>query len=153
MEHDRPASLNRVAFSATVHCLSGCATGEVLGLVLGTAVGLSNLMTIGLAVLLAFLFGYAFTMWPLLRSGIGLASAIKIALAADTLSILVMEIIDNLIMLAIPGAMDAGLASPLFWASLAVALIIAGAVAFPVNRWLIIRGKGHAVVHQHHVHH
>lgn len=150
--HAAGASLNRLAFTATVHCLSGCATGEVLGLVIGTALGWANVPTIVLAVILAFLFGYAFTMIPLLRAGLAFGAVLKLALAADTASVFIMEIVDNAIMLVIPGAMDAGLDSVLFWASLAVALVIAAAVAFPVNRWLIARGKGHAVVHRHHVH-
>lgn len=151
--HRAGASLNRLAFSATLHCLSGCAVGEVLGLAIGTALGWANGPTIALAVGLAFLFGYAFTMIPLLRSGLAFGAVLKLALAADTISILIMEVVDNGIMLAIPGAMEAGLASGLFWGSLAVALLIAAAFAFPVNRWLIARGKGHAVVHQHHGHH
>ncbi len=146
-------SLNRVAFMATLHCLSGCAVGEVLGMVIGTALGLAALQTVALAVALAFAFGYAFTMVPLLRAGLAFGSVLKLALAADTVSIAIMEVVDNLIMLAIPGAMEAGLASPLFWGSLVVALAIAGAAAFPVNRWLIARGRGHAVVHAHHGHH
>lgn len=150
--HGAGTSLNRLAFSATLHCLSGCAVGEVLGLAIGTALGWATAPTIVLAVALAFLFGYAFTMFPLLRAGLAFGAVLKLALAADTISILIMEVIDNAIMLAIPGAMDAGLGSPLFWGSLAVALLIAGAFAFPVNRWLIARGKGHAVVHQHHAH-
>jgi hypothetical protein len=150
--HTAGTSLNRLAFSATLHCLSGCAVGEVLGLAIGTALGWATAPTIVLAVALAFLFGYAFTMFPLLRAGLAFGAVLKLALAADTISILIMEVIDNAIMLAIPGAMDAGLGSPLFWGSLAVALLIAGAFAFPVNRWLIARGKGHAVVHQHHGH-
>ena len=145
-------SLNRLAFSATLHCLSGCAVGEVLGLAIGTTLGWAAVPTIALAVGLAFLFGYAFTMFPLLRAGLAFGAVLKLALAADTISILIMEVIDNAIMLAIPGAMDAGLASPLFWGSLAVALLVAAAFAFPVNRWLISRGRGHAVVHSHHVH-
>ena len=145
-------SLNRLAFSATVHCLTGCAIGEVLGMIIGTALGWSDFQTIALAVVLAFFFGYSFTVVPLLRSGLALATVVPIALAADTISITVMEIVDNAIMLMIPGAMEAGLTNVLFWGSLAVALLIAGAVAFPVNRWLIARGKGHAVVHQHHGH-
>jgi Domain of unknown function (DUF4396) len=149
MEHGEQ-SLNRVAFSATVHCLTGCAIGEVLGLVIGTALGLGNLETIVIAVLLAFFFGYLLTMLPLLRSGIGLAAAIPVALAADTISITIMEIVDNAIILAIPGAMEAGLTAPLFWGSLAISLLIAGVVAYPANRWLIARGRGHAVVHAHH---
>ena len=143
-------SLNSLAFSATLHCLTGCAIGEVLGMVIGTALGLGNGGTIVLAVALAFLFGYALTIRPLLRSGLAFGAAAKLALAADTASITVMEIVDNAIMLVIPGAMSAGLGSVLFWASLAVSLLIAGAAAFPVNRWLIARGRGHAVVHAHH---
>ena len=143
-------SLNRLAFSATVHCLTGCAIGEVLGMVIGTALGWSNLATIVLSVLLAFLFGYALTMIPLLRSGMPVRRAVGLALAADTASITIMEIVDNAIMLVIPGAMEAGLDSLLFWGSLAASLVIAGAAAFPVNRWLISRGRGHAVVHGHH---
>jgi hypothetical protein len=145
-------ALDRLAFSATVHCLTGCAIGEVLGVIIGTALGWSDLQTIALAVALAFLFGYSFTSLPLLRSGMALATVVPIALASDTLSIAVMEITDNAILLLIPGAMEAGLDDVLFWGSLAVALLIAGAVAFPVNRWLIARGKGHAVVHRHHEH-
>ena len=145
-------SLNRLAFSATVHCLTGCAIGEVLGVVIGTALGWSDGATIALAVALAFLFGYSFTSLPLLRSGLALAAVIPIAFASDTVSIAVMEIVDNAILLLIPGAMDAGLDSFRFWASLAVALLIAGTAAYPVNRWLLARGKGHAVVHQHHAH-
>lgn len=150
--HGTAISLNRLAFTATVHCLSGCATGEVLGLVIGTALGLATGPTIVLAVVLAFLFGYAFTMIPLLRAGIAFGAVLKLALAADTASIFIMEIIDNGIMLVIPGAMDAGLSSPLFWGSLTVALLIAGAFAYPLNRWLISNGKGHAVVHGMHKH-
>lgn len=147
--HDA-ASLNRTAFQATVHCLTGCAIGEVLGMVIGTALGWSNLATIILAVALAFFFGYALTLIPLLRAKIAFATALGLALAADTVSITIMEIVDNAIMLLIPGAMDAGLASGLFWGSLAVALLIAGVAAYPVNRWLIARGRGHAVVHAYH---
>ncbi len=143
-------SLNRLAFSATVHCLTGCAIGEVLGMVIGTALGWGNFATIVLAVLLAFLFGYALTMIPLLRSGMPVGRAIGLALAADTVSITIMEIVDNAIMLIIPGAMEAGLGDPLFWGSLIFALLVAGLAAFPVNRWLISRGRGHAVVHRHH---
>jgi Domain of unknown function (DUF4396) len=144
------AELNAVAFSATVHCLTGCAIGEVLGMVIGTAIGLSDLATVALAIVLAFLFGYALTSMPLLRSGMALSAVIPIALAADTISITIMEIVDNALMLAIPGAMDAGLGNVRFWGSLALALLIAGVAAFPVNRWLIARGRGHAVVHAHH---
>ena len=143
-------SRNRVAFSATVHCLAGCAIGEVLGMIVGTARGWANGPTVVLSVALAFVFGYALTMLPLLRSGLSLAGALRLALAADTFSIVLMETIDNLIMLIIPGAMEAGLSSMLFWGSLGASLLIAGAAAFPLNRWLIDRGRGHAVVHQHH---
>ncbi len=145
-----PDNLNRIAFSATVHCLTGCAIGEVLGMIIGTALGFSDLGTIALAVVLAFFFGYGLTSLPLLRAGMALGAVIPIALASDTLSIAVMEIVDNAILLLIPGAMEAGVGDIGFWASLAVALLIAGAVAYPVNRWLIARGKGHAVVHEHH---
>jgi hypothetical protein len=152
-DHSVPTpSRNRVALSATIHCLTGCAIGEVLGMVIGTARGWSNGATIALAVVLAFVFGYGLTMLPLLRARIGLRKALGLAFAADTVSITLMEIIDNLIMVVIPGAMDAGLDSGLFWGSLATALLIAGAAAFPVNRWLISRGQGHAVVHKHHHH-
>jgi hypothetical protein len=146
-----PASLNRVAWSATLHCLTGCAIGEVLGMVIGTALGWGNAATIALAVVLAFLFGYALTLRPLV-SAVGFTAAVKLALAADTASITVMEIVDNLIMVVIPGAMDAGLNSLLFWGSLGMSLAVAGVAAFPVNRWLIERGRGHAVVQAHHHH-
>jgi hypothetical protein len=145
-------SLNRVAFSATVHCLTGCAIGEVLGMVIGTALGFSDLGTIALAVALAFLFGYTLTSLPLLRSGMAIGAVVPIALASDTISIAIMEVVDNAIMLLIPGAMDAGLDDIGFWLALAAALLIAGAAAFPANRWLISRGKSHAVVHAHHAH-
>jgi hypothetical protein len=145
-------SLNRLAFSATAHCLTGCAIGEVLGVVIGTALGWSNVPTIVLAVVLAFFFGYSLTTLPLLRAGLALAAVIPLALASDTLSITVMEIVDNAIILVIPGAMEAGLTDMLFWGSLAFSLIVAFVAAFPVNRWLIARGKGHAVVHAHHAH-
>ena len=146
-------SLNSVALSATLHCLTGCAIGEVLGMIIGTALGFSDLATIALAVGLAFVFGYAFTSVTLLRSGMALAAVVPIALASDTISIAIMEIVDNAIMLLIPGAMDATLDDIGFYAALAVALVIAGVAAFPVNRSLIRRGKGHAVVHEHHAHH
>ncbi len=142
--------LNRLAVSATAHCLTGCAIGEVLGLAIGTYLAWSNGATIALAVALAFLFGYAFTIVPVLRSGLALGAALGVALAADTVSITVMEIVDNAIMLLIPGAMDVGLDSWLFWGALTVALGVAFVVTVPVNRALIRRGKGHAVVHQYH---
>ena len=146
------SSLNRTAWSATLHCLTGCAIGEVLGMVIGTSLGWSNAETIALAVLLAFAFGYALTMRPLLASGLTLKRAAGLAFASDTASIAVMEVVDNVIMLVIPGAMDAPLDSLLFWASLALALAIAAVAAFPVNRYLIARGRGHAVVHALHCH-
>lgn len=142
--------LTRSAISATVHCLTGCAIGEVLGMVIGTAFGLHNATTIILSIVLAFFFGYALTIRPVLAAGIPFAGAIKVALAADTLSILTMEIIDNTVLVAVPGAMDAGLASFLFWGSLAFSLAVAFVVTVPVNRWLIGRGKGHAVMHEYH---
>jgi Domain of unknown function (DUF4396) len=146
------AALTGVAISATLHCLTGCAIGEVAGVAIGTALGWSDLATIALAIGLAFLFGYALTSLPLLRAGFAIATVVPIALASDTLSIAVMEIVDNAILLLIPGAMDAGLGDVLFWGSLSVALVIAGIFALPVNRWLIARGKGHAVVHETGVH-
>jgi Domain of unknown function (DUF4396) len=150
--HDRSdrGSLNRTALSATVHCLTGCAIGEALGMVIGTTFHLGNWTTVGLAIVLAFVFGYSLTMVPLLRSGLGLSTALALAFASDTASIALMEVVDNIIMLYIPGAMEAGPGSPLFWGSLLVSLVIAGVVAFPLNRWLIGRGRGHAVVHAYH---
>ncbi len=145
-------ALSRLALSATLHCLTGCGIGEVLGLVIGTALGWGTVATIALAVGLAFFFGYLLAMLPLLRSGLGLRAALRIALAADTVSITVMEIVDNAVMLAVPGAMDAPLTSLLFWGPLAGALIVAAIVVYPVNRWLIARGRGHALVHAHHRH-
>jgi hypothetical protein len=142
--------MNRLAFSATVHCLSGCAIGEVLGMVLATWWGWADASSIALAIVLAFFFGYALTSLPLLRSGMSLRQVAPLAFASDTASIATMEFVDNLILLLVPGAMAAGLADALFWWSLAVALLIAGVVAFPLNRYLIARGRGHAVVHEHH---
>ncbi|MBY0498111.1 MAG: DUF4396 domain-containing protein [Nitrosomonas sp.] len=145
---ERP--LNRVALMATVHCLSGCAIGEIAGMVIGTALGWSNAATIALAITLAFLSGYLLIMLPIVRAGYDYKAAMSIAFAADAASITIMEIVDNLMMLIIPGAMDAALDSLLFWGSLAIALMIAGVAAFPVNRWLIARGRGHALAHAHH---
>ncbi|HEX8067463.1 MAG TPA: DUF4396 domain-containing protein [Thermoleophilaceae bacterium] len=145
-------ALSTVALSATLHCLTGCAVGEVLGMIVGTALGLSNLGTIVLAVALAFLFGYTLTSLPLLRAGLALSAVVPVALASDTASIAVMEIVDNAIMLVVPGAMEAHLDDVLFWGALSVALVIAGAFAFPLNRWLIGRGKGHAAVHETGIH-
>jgi len=151
--HTPGASLNGLAFSATVHCLTGCAIGEVLGMAIGTALGFGNLETIVLAVVLAFFFGYTLTSLPLLRSGMALAAVAPIAFASDTISITIMEIVDNATILAIPGAMEATLGDVGFWASLAASLLIAGVAAYPANRWLLARGKGHAVVHSHHAGH
>jgi hypothetical protein len=135
---------------ATLHCLTGCAIGEVLGMVIGTALGWHNLATVVLSIALAFVFGYALTMRSVLHSGLPLAAALGVALAADTVSITVMEIVDNALMLVIPGAMDAGATSPLFWGALVLSLAVAFVLTVPVNRWLISRGRGHAVVHAHH---
>ena len=153
--HDLPTrgrALDAVALSATLHCLTGCAIGEVLGMFIGTALGWSAGGTIAISVALAFLFGYGLTSLPLLRSGLALGAVVGIALASDTLSIATMEVVDNVIMLAVPGALDAELGDLLFWGSLCVALVVAGAFAFPVNRWLLARGKGHAVVHETGIH-
>ena len=143
-------SLNRLALSATLHCLTGCAIGEVLGMVIGTAFDWSNAGTIAISIALAFLFGYTFTSVPLLRSGLALSAVIPLALASDTISIAIMELVDNTVVAVIPGALDAELSDVAFWASLALALVLAGLAAFPANRWLLARGKGHAVVHEHH---
>jgi hypothetical protein len=148
--HAAPSELNRLAVSATVHCLTGCAIGEVLGLALATTWGFGDAASIALAVVLAFFFGYSLTSWPLLRSGMALAAVLPVAFAADTVSIAVMEIVDNAIVLAVPGAMEAGLGDLLFWGSLALGLALAFVAAVPVNRALIRRGRGHAVVHGHH---
>ncbi len=159
MSHDRHAghaptrpapSVNALAFSATRHCLVGCAIGEILGVLLGGALGVGQGAALVLGVGLAFVFGYAFTFVPLIRGGMALGRATQVTLAADTISIVLMEIVDNAVILMVPGAMDAGLAHPLFWASLIGGLGVAFAVALPVNRWLIARGRGHAIVHGAH---
>jgi hypothetical protein len=153
--HELPTSgraLDAVALSATLHCLTGCALGEIAGMVIGTALDLSNGATVVLSVALAFVFGYSLTSLPLLRAGLAFAAVVPIAFASDTLSIAVMEIVDNAIVLAVPGALDAGLGDILFWGSLAFALAVAGAAAFPVNRWLLARGRGHAAVHRTGIH-
>jgi len=148
--HNGP--LNRQALSATLHCLTGCSIGEVLGMVLGTGFSLSNGATIALSIVLAFFFGYLLTVVSLIRSGVPLVKTLQLAIASDTVSIMVMEIVDNAIMLVVPGAMSAGLDQPLFWASLALSLLVAAVATFPVVRWLIARGRGHAVIQQHHSH-
>jgi hypothetical protein len=138
------------AAAATLHCLTGCAIGEVLGMVIGTAAGLHNAATVVLSIVLAFAFGYALTMRSVMRAGLDVRAALKVALAADTVSIALMELLDNAFIVAVPGAMDAGLDSALFWVSLAASLLVAFVLTTPVNRWMISRGRGHAVVHQYH---
>ena len=150
--HHPTPSLNRLSVTATLHCLTGCAIGEVLGLVIATLLGWGDTASIALAIVLAFLFGYAFTLLPLLQAGMTFGTAVPLAFASDTVSITIMEIVDNAVMLLIPGAMKAGLSDPLFWGSLVLSLAVAFVAALPVNRWLIARGKGHAVVHSHHGH-
>ena len=153
--HEMPASgsaLTKVALSATLHCLAGCAIGEVVGMFIATALGFSNLGTIVISVVLAFFFGYGLTSLPLLRAGLALAAVVPIALASDTLSITTMEVVDNAIVVAVPGALNAGLGQLLFWGSLAFSLPVAGVFALPVNRWLLARGKGHAAVHETGIH-
>jgi hypothetical protein len=145
-----PPSTNRLALHATVHCLTGCSIGEVTGMVIGSALGLGNGVTIALSVALAFAFGYGLTMLPLLRAGMTVQNAWKLAFASDTVSVAVMEIVDNGVMLVIPGAMDAGLSDPKFWGSLALSLLLAGIAAFPVVRWLVARGRGRGATHAHH---
>jgi hypothetical protein len=147
-----PPSLNRSAFSATTHCLTGCAIGEVLGMAIATAFGWSNVASIALAVVLAFFFGYSLTLGPVLRAGVPLRRAVALSFASDTASITVMEIVDNAFVLIVPGAIDAGLEDALFWWSIGVGFAIAFVFAFPLNRWLIARGRGHAVVHEFHGH-
>jgi hypothetical protein len=149
----RTAASWAVAAQATLHCLTGCAIGEVAGMVVGTALGLHNAATVVLSVVLAFMFGYALTMRGVLRAGVGLKAAFTVALAADTVSIAIMEILDNAVMIAVPGAMNAGLPSLLFWGSLAFSFVVAFVLTTPVNKWLIGRGRGHAVVHRYHAHH
>jgi hypothetical protein len=144
------ASLNKMAVAATLHCLTGCAIGEVLGMIIGTAVGLDNFQTILVAIALAFLFGYALSTLPLLSGGMPIKKALTLVLLADTLSIATMEVVDNLVIVFIPGAMDAGLNTILFWASLALSLVVAFFAAVPVNRYLLTKNKGHALTHQHH---
>lgn len=148
-----PGSLTRSAVQATLHCLTGCAIGEVLGMVLAAALGWSNATSIAVSVALAFLFGYALTIGPVLRAGVDFRRAVGVALASDTVSITTMEVVDNAFILVVPGAIAAGLADGLFWWSLAVSLAIAFVLTVPVNRWLIARGRGHAVVHEFHTRH
>ncbi|HZQ65112.1 MAG TPA: DUF4396 domain-containing protein [Gaiellaceae bacterium] len=149
-DHGAHVSLNRAAFSATVHCLTGCAIGEILGLVIATALGWGAAPSIAIAVALAFVFGYSFALSPLVRAGVPVRRALPLAFASDTASISVMELVDNAFILVVPGAMEAGLGDGTFWWSLGVGLAIAFVLALPLNRWLIARGRGHAVVHQYH---
>ena len=144
------SSVNQTAISATLHCLTGCAIGEIMGLIIGEALGWSNGQTIAIAVVLAFVFGYSLSILPLLKARIALGTALGVVLAADTLSIATMEVVDNIVMAVVPGAMEAGLVNPLFWISMSVALAGAFAAAFPVNRYLLQRGKGHALMHKYH---
>lgn len=150
MSHMVQTELNKMAASATLHCLTGCAIGEISGLVVGTILGLPTLVTIALSVTLAFLFGFSLSLLPLLKSGVAFAAALPVVLAADTLSITAMEITDNAVMAAIPGAMDAGIVNPIFWIGMAIALTVAFFAAYPVNRYLLSKGKGHALVHEFH---
>ena len=149
-DHGEPGGLNSMAASATLHCLTGCAIGEIAGLMIGTAAGLSNPVTIALSIALAFFFGYSLSTLPLLKAGLGVGAALSVVLAADTLSILTMEIVDNAVMAVIPGAMDAGLVNVLFWVGMMIALTAAFIAAYPVNRFLLQRGKGHALTHHYH---
>jgi hypothetical protein len=148
--HGMDGNVNAMALSATLHCLTGCAIGEIVGLMIGTALGLSNIATIALAVALAFLFGYSLSTLPLLKAGLALGTALSVVLAADTLSILTMEIVDNVVMAVIPGAMNAGLVNPIFWIGMMIALTAAFFAAYPVNRYLLRKGKGHALTHEYH---
>ena len=142
--------INAMAVSATLHCLTGCAIGEIVGLIIGTALGLTNLATIGLAIALAFVFGYTLSTLPLLKAGLAIGAALSVALAADTLSIATMEIVDNVVMAVIPGAMNAGLVNPIFWIGMMIALAAAFFASYPVNRYLLQKGKGHALTHKYH---
>lgn len=146
-------NINQMAASATLHCLTGCAIGEILGLIIGTALGLSNIVTIIIAVTLAFVFGYALSLLPLVKGGLTLSAAMTTVFAADTLSIATMEVVDNAVMALVPGAMDGGIVNPLFWLTLPLALAVAFLAAYPVNRYLLQRGKGHALVHKYHHEH
>jgi hypothetical protein len=149
-DHHDMGGLNSMALSATLHCLTGCAIGEILGLMIGTAIGLSTGWTVALAIALAFLFGYTLSTFPLVKTGLGVGAALSIVFAADTLSIVTMEVVDNLVMAVIPGAMEAGLVNWVFWISMMIALTAAFAAAYPVNRYLLQRGRGHALTHEYH---
>lgn len=150
MKYTAQNNINALAASATLHCLTGCAIGEIAGMLIGMGLGLTAGVTVALSVVLAFISGYTFSTLPLLRMGLGFFAALSTVFAADTLSIITMEVVDNAVMIAIPGAMDSGFLSPLFWVSMAIALAAAFIAAFPVNRYLLLRGKGHALIHSHH---
>jgi hypothetical protein len=155
MEQGHPGdgpSLNQAALQATLHCLAGCAIGEILGMVVGTRFGFGDTASIALSVVLAFVFGYALTLRPVIRAGVAFRRALRLAFASDTVSIATMEVVDNLFIVLVPGALAAGLADGLFWWSLLLSLVIAFVLTLPVNRWLIARGRGHAVVHELHAH-
>jgi Domain of unknown function (DUF4396) len=152
-DHQDMGGVNRMAVSATLHCLTGCAIGEIVGLMIGTALGLSNIATIVLAIALAFVFGYTLSTLPLLRAGLAVGTALGVVVAADTLSILTMEIVDNLVMAVLPGAMNAGLVNPMFWIGMMISLTVAFFAAYPVNRFLLQRGAGHALTHRYHESH
>lgn len=149
-EHHNQKDINSMAVSATLHCITGCAIGEIVGLVAGTILGLSNAYNIALAVVLSFIFGYALSMLPLLQGGMAFKKALSIILVADTLSILTMEIVDNAVMAAVPNAMNANLVNPLYWTTMPISLLVAFAAAIPVNRYLLQRGRGHALTHEYH---
>jgi hypothetical protein len=153
MSHMSHKNINSIAKSATLHCLTGCSIGEILGLIIGTIIGLSNFGTIALAVVLAFIFGFGLSALPLMKAGLTFTAALSVVFAADTLSIATMELVDNSVMAGIPGAMDAGLVSPLYWLSMSAALFVAFLAAYPVNLWLLKRGKGHALVHEYMLEH
>ena len=148
--HDGGHASRTMALSATLHCLTGCAIGEIAGLMIGTGLGLGNGWTIVLSIALAFFFGFGLSSLPLVKGGLALGAALSLVLAADTLSIATMEVVDNAVMAVIPGAMDAGLVNPLFWIGMMISLTVAFFAAYPVNRWLMARGKGHALTHEHH---
>lgn len=149
MSHMSHKNINSIAKSATLHCLTGCSIGEIMGLIIGTIIGLTNPQTIILAVILAFIFGFSLSALPLMKAGLTFSAALTVVFAADTLSIATMELVDNAVMAGIPGAMDAGLVSPLYWVAMSLALLAAFIAAYPVNLFLLKRGKGHALIHEY----
>ena len=152
-EHNHPSTTNTMAASATLHCLTGCAIGEISGLIIGTGLGLGTALTVAISVSLAFIFGFTLSMLPVVKSGAGIFTALGLVAAADTLSIATMELVDNLVMAVIPGALHAGLSNPIFWVAMLIALTAAFLAAYPVNKHLLARGKGHALTHQYHHEH